>query len=197
MSEYIIGVDESGTGAWAGPFYVCAVLARSDWGMHGLRDSKKTNHKQRLKLVEQMERELVLHFEGAASPDDIYKYGHGGAYLRAFEEAVSQAQRHLPKGAGVLTIVDGLPQHKLERVLDRLKLPKMFMKRADSNVQHVSAASIFAKFARDVDMFALDTEHPQYKFSLNAGYGTADHIAAIEKHGYLEHVHRPMIKRRR
>lgn len=197
MCEYIIGVDESGTGAWAGPFYVCAVVAKSDWGLHGLRDSKKTNHKQRLRLVEQMEQDLVLHFEGAANPEDIAKYGHSGAYGRAFEHAVTQAQKHLPQGANALVIVDGLPQYKLEAILDKLKLPRMFMKQADSNVQHVSAASIFAKFLRDVDMFALDTQYPQYKFSLNAGYGTAEHIAAIEKHGYLENVHRPMIKRRR
>ena len=197
VSEYVIGVDESGTGAWAGSFYVCAVLARSDWGIPGLRDSKKTNARQRLRLVEQMEQELVLHFEGAASPEDIVRYGHAGAYTRAFEDVVSRAKNYLPRGAGALVIVDGLPQRHLERVLDRLCLPRMFMKQADNNVQHVSAASIFAKFSRDMDMLALDTLYPQYKFAYNAGYGTADHIAAIEKHGYVENVHRPMIKRRR
>lgn len=197
--DVIIGVDESGTGAWAGPFYLAAVVGPRGWALDGVRDSKKTTAAQRLKLVERIEACTVevVHTEAPAFPDDIEKYGHAGAYLRAFEEVLREALRLLPvPRQRSLVVVDGTSSVNLRRILEQLQVPFLFLKKADQKVQHVSAASIFAKFNRDVEMNLLDKAHPEYKFGSNAGYGTPEHIAAIRQHGLVPHVHRPLARTR-
>lgn len=193
--KWIMGVDESGTGAFAGSFYVAAVLAPAGWHLEGVRDSKKTTAAHRLRMVEAMEQALVLHTEVAATPDDIFRWGHAKAYLRAFEEAVTEMKKYVGPEDSVEVIMDGREQFPLKRVLNSLKLPHKFLIKADAFVQQVSAASIFAKFNRDVEMNLLDIQFPQYKFSKNAGYGSAEHRAAIKKYGAIEHVHRPLVRR--
>ncbi len=196
--KMVIGVDESGTGAWAGPFYLSAVMARHGWKHKGVRDSKTTTAAHRLRMVEELEQQCreVMHFESPASVDDITSLGHAEAYLRAFEDVVTDAVCALPcKREEALIIVDGVGSTKLKEALLPMGVKFVFMPKADQQVQQVAAASIFAKFNRDVEMKLLDKLHGRYKFAQNAGYGTAEHIAAIKQYGTVPHVHRPITRR--
>jgi ribonuclease HII len=67
----------------------------------------------------------------------------------------------------------------------------LFVTKADEFVPHVGAASILAKFNRDIEMNLLDKKFPGYYFNKNAGYGTAEHIEALATLGPVPHVHRP------
>lgn len=198
MTDFVIGVDESGTGAWAGPFYLAAVVAPRGWGLKGVRDSKKTSAPQRLALVERIEACCmeVVHTEYAVHPDDLEVHGHAAAYNFALQAVVVEALRLTPDHTKTEIIIDGSGSAKLGLWLRQLGVPFEFMKKADQHVQAVSAASIFAKFNRDVEMNLLDLQHPEYKFSQNAGYGTPEHIAAIAKFGTIPHVHRPITRTR-
>lgn len=197
--KVVIGVDESGTGAWAGPFYLSAVVAPRGWRHPGVRDSKTTTAAHRLRIVEELEQQCwrdVVHFESAASVDDITAHGHSEAYLRAFEDVVTDAVCALPcSREEALIVVDGVGSVKLFHALTPMQVKFTFMPKADRKVQQVAAASIFAKFNRDVEMKFLDKLHPQYMLSQNAGYGTAEHIAAIKQYGTVPHVHRPITRR--
>lgn len=198
MTEFVIGVDESGTGAWAGPFYLAAVVAPRSWTLKGVRDSKKTSAQQRLELVERIEAccAEVVHTEHAVRPDDIEAHGHAAAYNMALQAVVVEALRLTPDRSRTEIIIDGSGSRELRLWLQQLGVPFRFMAKADQHVQAVSAASIFAKFNRDVEMNLLDLRHPEYKLAQNAGYGTPEHISAIEKFGTVPHVHRPLTRTR-
>jgi ribonuclease HII len=53
----------------------------------------------------------------------------------------------------------------------------------DADINAIAAASIIAKVSRDNIIFKYAKKYPQYNFKSNKGYGTAEHIAALEKHG--------------
>lgn len=188
--NYILGVDESGTGAWAGPFYVSAVLAPMGWSCAGVRDSKKTTAAERARLVELIDAGVV-HASIEASAKDINEKGHSSMYFKALTSAVVQVLRWCPvPKKNVRVVVDGSPSRALTAWFTGQGLDFNFMPKADQTVQAVSAASILAKFNRDVEMNLLDKKYGKYKFSHNAGYGTAEHIAAIELYGRIPNVHR-------
>lgn len=188
-----MGIDESGTGAWAGPFYVSAVLAPSKWKLDGIRDSKKTTKEHREKMFAELEADVeLLHAEGEATPDDISALSHAGAYRRAFLKAVKgvwEKKKISPRNIAI--VIDGAPNHALHDALKPLGcLNVLFVAKADEFVPHVSAASIIAKFNRDIEMNLLDKKFPEYYFNKNAGYGTPEHIEALVNLGPVPHVHR-------
>lgn len=196
-ASHIIGIDESGTGSWAGSFYLSAVAAPAGWYLNGIRDSKKTNASHRLRMVEAMEhsyRDLV-HVESGVSPDDIEEHGQAGAYARAFEDVATEAVCLLPvERSRAKIIVDGVGSQRLGIILKGLNIRYQFLPKADTLVQQVAAASIFAKFRRDIEMNLLDKQYPQYKFQMNAGYGTPEHIQALKQYGPIPHVHRKITR---
>ena len=57
--------------------------------------------------------------------------------------------------------------------------------KGDSKIIQISAASVLAKTARDAEMYALAERYPQYGFERHKGYGTAEHLAALQRHGAL------------
>ncbi len=181
-ATHILGIDESGTGACAGSFYLGAVLGPKDWNMKGVRDSKKTKAPQRLKLIELMDSDVsIFHAEAPATVPEIAKYGHASAYRRAFMLSVNKAVAYTDVyKKNIVAIVDGSPNHALANILKASGfLNILFMVKADAKVPHVSAASIFAK------------KFPEYYFSQHAGYATLLHRQKIAEHGLIPNVHRP------
>ena len=57
--------------------------------------------------------------------------------------------------------------------------------KGDAKIPAISAAAILAKTARDAEMYALHERHPQYGFAQHKGYGTAAHLAALQRFGAL------------
>lgn len=190
---HILGVDESGTGAIAGPFYLSGVLGPKEWRKEGVRDSKKTSAEHRKKMIALIEDDIeILHAEVGAFPGAIAKLTHWGAYVRAFKECLRMvASLSSTKKSDIVVIMDGAWKSDLQEAANSLGFFNiLFEVKGDRTVPHIGAASIFAKFNRDVEMNLLDKKFPKYYFKDHAGYPTIAHRSSIAEHGFIPGVHR-------
>ena len=167
----IVGIDEVGRGAWAGPLCVAAVgLGGTE--IDGLTDSKKLSVKRRERLAHQIKQTAPLVGIGWVSAANIDAIGMSAALKLAAQRALSQLNDKLI----TQIIIDGTI-----RLVDDPRVSTM--KQADLLVPSVSAASIVAKVARDHYMAAVSQAFAVYGFDRHVGYGTVAHQAALEAHG--------------
>lgn len=176
--QVIIGVDEAGRGPLAGPVVAAACVLGPD-APAGLDDSKKLSAKRRavLEPLIQGSCHWALGLVDAAEIDRINIFA---ATMLAMTRAV----------AGLVAQLDG---DLAEVLIDGNKTPQgrvpewRWTARAivggDALVPCISAASILAKEHRDRLMRAAALDHPQYGWERNMGYGTAEHLAALKRHG--------------
>lgn len=167
----IVGIDEVGRGAWAGPLVVGAVaLGGSE--IPGLTDSKKLSAKRRSEFASLIRKRAKGIGLGWVSAENIDKYGLSHALKIAAKLALEEIKVEYDE-----IIIDGtLKLIEDDRVTT--------MKQADLLVPTVSAASIVAKVARDYYMREVaHKELPNYMFDKHVGYGTAAHLAALKTHG--------------
>ena len=176
--EWVIGADECGTGAWAGPAQVCAAAVPARWMLDGLKDSKKLSEPKREELFPLLHSQLEYVYE-LTQPSEIEKLGLHDVLRHSYTLLVDSLLEHFP---GALVVIDGdMPFYEGG---DALFLPK-----ADTFVPAVSAASVLGKVIRDRVMRAYDEVYPLYAFGESKGYGTGDHIKALNEHGPCE-IHR-------
>lgn len=175
----IIGVDEVGRGAWAGPLLICAVLYTNH--IDGLRDSKKLSKNKREQLAAKIVKYNKVGY-GWVSSDEIDDHGLGPALKMAAARALVDLDYDNEE-----IITDGNVNF-----YDYLINSKYIIK-ADDTVPAVSAASIVAKVTRDLRMQYFDELYPAYDLSKNVGYGTASHKKAIELNGLCP-LHRKSFK---
>lgn len=167
----IVGIDEVGRGAWAGPLCVAAVgLGGAE--IDGLTDSKKLSVKRRERLAHQIKQTAPLVGIGWVSAANIDAIGMSAALKLAAQRALSQ----LKDESITQIIIDGTI-----RLIDDPRVSTM--KQADLLVPSVSAASIVAKVARDHYMAVVSQTFAAYGFERHVGYGTAAHQAALATHG--------------
>lgn len=175
----IIGIDEAGRGAWAGPLVAAAVALKKP--IAGLADSKKLSSKQRLVLAE----EIRLHAHvgiGSVDAQTVDEVGLTKATSIAMEDALSLITEPYSE-----VIIDGIFNY-LPGTPNVVTLVK-----ADSKIAEVSAASIIAKVYRDQIMHEQSTIYPEYGFSKHVGYGTALHHQMIRQYGATP-IHRMSYK---
>lgn len=166
----IVGIDEVGRGAWAGPLVVGAVLL-GGVPIEGLTDSKKLTKKQRELLdleIRQKARAVGLGWVSAKQVDQV---GLSLALKLGAKRALTQV-----RGDYKEIIIDGTVAFVEDARVTT-------MAKADLLVPSVSAASIVAKAARDRYMGYVDGIFPGYKFAAHVGYGTAAHRAALQTYG--------------
>lgn len=166
----IVGIDEVGRGAWAGPLVVGAVLL-GGVTIDGLTDSKKLTKKQRELLDLEIRQKALGVGLGWVSARHIDQVGLTEALKLASRRAIAHIRHDYAE-----IVIDGT-----FAFLDDARVT--VMPKADLLVPSVSAASIVAKVARDNYMKHLDGVFPGYKFSGHVGYGTAAHRKAIDDHG--------------
>lgn len=166
----IAGVDEAGRGPLAGPVVASAVILPDDCDIVGLDDSKKLTANKRAELETEII-EKAQYAIGLCNEDEIDSINILQATMRAMMRAVdglSQEPGHI--------LVDGnrLPQwrYKAEAVIG-----------GDAIHPCISAASILAKEYRDRLMIAAAAQYPEYGWERNKGYGTREHLAALQKYG--------------
>lgn len=172
----VLGVDEVGRGAIAGPLTVAAVALPSDPIVWGINDSKQLSPARREVLAQAIEDVALAVGLAHVSPKDIDDMGMARALRSAMAQAINNSG--LDPDA---VLIDGNPVHVHDREVCVVK--------GDARIACIAAASIVAKVTRDALMVAYDAEYPAYHLAECKGYASADHIAAIRTHG-LSDIHR-------
>ena len=167
----VAGIDEAGRGPLAGPVVAAAVILDPQRPIRGLRDSKLLNEQQRDDLAAQIRVRAIAWAVGESDVLEIDRIN----ILQATMLAMRRAFQRLSVAPGEAWI-DG----------DRCPALRCAMRaivKGDRDVAVISAASIMAKTARDAMLVELDGHYPHYGFAHNRGYGTPEHLAALQKHG--------------
>ncbi len=171
----VAGIDEAGRGPLAGPVYAAAVILDPARLPRGLDDSKAMTADAREKAFEKiMERALAVGV-GVASVVEIDEINILQATMLAMRRATEQLSLQPVKA-----FVDG-------NRAPALACPVETIVEGDAKSMSIAAASIIAKVTRDRVMCALDQEHPGYNWASNKGYGTPDHLAALDRLGPTVH----------
>ncbi|MGE5700907.1 MAG: ribonuclease HII [Clostridia bacterium] len=175
--RYIAGIDEVGRGPLAGPVVACAVVLPEDIYIPGLNYSKKVAPAEREQLYEQIMKQAVSIGIGSVDASRIDQIN----ILEATKEAMLLAVRAISVPIDVCLI-------------DAVRLPNLPIDQVpiiggDAQSISIAAASIVAKVTRDRLMNEYAKEYPQYGFEKHAGYGTKEHLLAIQTHGPVS-IHR-------
>lgn len=169
--EIICGVDEVGRGPLAGPVVASAVVLPKDFYLPGLNDSKKLPPNVRQAMYEVIMRDAVAVGIGIVSSERIDSIN----ILEATREAMTEAIRQLGIRPDIC-LIDAVS-------LPGLDIPQLPIIGGDAKSVSIAAASVVAKETRDRMMNEYALHYPQYGFDRNAGYGTAEHLQALEKYG--------------
>ena len=174
--QLIAGVDEVGRGPLAGPVVAAAVILPKACKIPGLNDSKKIPKSKHKEIYEAVLQNAIAIGIGIKDNHVIDQVNIYEATKLAMMEAIGQLEPQ--------------PQHLL---IDAMKLdlpiPQTSIIKGDANSLSIAAASIVAKVTRDQMMEEFDCEYPGYDFTQNAGYGTANHLAGLDKLGVTP-IHR-------
>jgi ribonuclease HII len=189
----LVGVDEAGRGPLAGPVVVAAVALPEEPSAElcGARDSKTMTPKGRERLFGVVRSQALAVSVAWAYPIAIDRDNILAATLAAMGRC---ARRAAAKSGGgtVLVLVDG------PRAIRNFDLPQRAVIDGDAQSLSIAAASIIAKVVRDRWMVRLDRRHPGYGFAKHKGYGTKDHLSALDRLG-VSSAHRlsyaPVTKR--
>ncbi|HLS45791.1 MAG TPA: ribonuclease HII [Ornithinicoccus sp.] len=186
----LVGMDEVGRGALAGPVSVGAVAidetCRS--APQGVKDSKLLTQQARERLVPRIERWALAWGVGHAWPAEIDAIGIMAALRLAGQRAMAQLALTPdlvvldgncdwltdPARQGLLALVDPT---------EAPQVPVRTMIKADLKCSSVAAASVLAKVTRDNHMIRIAPEHPAYAWELNKGYAAPEHQEALRALG--------------
>jgi ribonuclease HII len=169
----IIGIDEVGRGAWAGPVVAGAVELPPGLAVAGLSDSKLITPAARARLDRTIRRLAVRIGIGWVSPVEIDQFG----LAWAVRESGQRALLACAPAPGYHVMLDG--SHNYLAGLH----PSSVAVKADAHIAPVSAASVIAKVARDRYMTRLSRRYKGYGYELHKGYGTSLHQARLASLG--------------
>ena len=178
----IVGIDEVGRGAWAGPLIAVASIIDTKFGSQKsrlksqIKDSKLLSEKLREKLFEELSTKVIWSI-GIVTHKEIDKFGIVQANLLVIKRA--------------LRSLEIKPDYLL---IDRVygfknKLPFEIITKGDRKIFSIAVASILAKVTRDRIMRDYHQQHPNYYFQKHKGYGTKLHQKSLKKHGVCK-IHR-------
>lgn len=174
---HIIGADECGTGALAGPVMVCAAVVPVQWRLPGLlNDSKKLTRRQRVQVQEELHQkiEYVTHLIPSERLDEI---GLTATLEEGYTKTIEWLLADYPDA---FVIIDGNRPY-FEKAHTLVK--------GDGKVPAIMAASVCGKVLRDFHMVEMDIKYPGYDFKNCVGYNSAKHKKGIERLG-LSPLHR-------
>ena len=186
----VVGVDEVGRGAWAGPIVSAAVILSPESSEFDaldssliqlpklLRDSKKLSPIQRQEVASQLASIVAYSSIGQVEVEEINDIGIGRANILAMQRAI----KNLPVKVDHI-LVDGFPISELEPE------KQTAIVKGDATVASIAAASVVAKVHRDTLMEELAHAYPEYGFAQHKGYGTKTHQQSIQQLGLCP-IHR-------
>ncbi|MDP4083018.1 MAG: ribonuclease HII [Bacillota bacterium] len=168
--KLIAGIDEVGRGPLAGPVVAAAVILSEDFFLPGLDDSKKLSEKKREEYASFIQKNAISISVAMIGPLEIDQIN--------IYEATKKA---------MLSAVESLKQKPDFLLIDAMKLDTPYSSesiiKGDAKSVSIAAASIVAKVTRDRLMKDLGKSYPPYHFEQNMGYGTKEHLQAIENYG--------------
>lgn len=168
----IAGVDEAGRGPLAGPVVAAACCMTKHVHIDGINDSKQVSGPLRARIYAKLISHSHIHYAiGLASVEEIDQlniYQATRLAMRRAVEGLSFTPDYL--------LIDGMG-------LEEIPIPNQGLIKGDTLSYAIAAASIIAKEYRDHLMREFAFKWPHYKFGKNKGYGTAEHLEAINEHG--------------
>lgn len=167
----VAGVDEVGVGPLAGPLVAAAVILPPECEVRGIDDSKRVPAARRIALRVEIEACAIAIGVGIVEADDVDRLNTYWASIEAMRRAVA-----------ALAVT---PEHVLvdARHIPGLGVSQLAIVKGDARSYSIAAASIIAKVRRDEMMAALGERYPGYGFARHMGYGTAEHLAALQRLG--------------
>ena len=173
-AKLIAGVDEAGRGPLAGPLVIAAVVMPQEFFISGLNDSKQISASKRDKLYDEILQKALsvsVNIVSISNIDELNIY-------RATQQGMAEVLLHLDKQPDV-ALIDAMP-------VEAGEIKTVSLVHGDALSASIAAASIIAKVTRDRIMEKLDALYPAYKFANNKGYGSKDHMQAIDQDGVTE-----------
>jgi ribonuclease HII len=188
----VIGCDEVGRGAIAGPVAVglSVFTGRAGGAPKGLRDSKMLSEPKREELYPIVGAWSAHSAVGLASNEEVERIGIIAALGLAAVRALAELHDAGVGMEGAVVLLDGSHDWLTPAIARGGAIPEgaphpsiTTRVKADRDCAVVAAASVLAKVHRDRLMIAADEVHPGYHWSGNKGYASADHYAAIHELG--------------
>jgi ribonuclease HII len=170
-AQRIAGVDEVGRGPLFGPVVAAAVILPKGCCLHGLTDSKKLSEKKRTELDAAIRLNAVAFAIAEVDAETIDRINIRQASLLAMRRAVQQ----LALSPDYL-LIDGLDTIDWE-------CEQQAVIRGDGTSFSIAAASVLAKVYRDRLLVELDGTFPGYGLARHKGYGSPEHMAALDRLG--------------
>ena len=177
-NEYILGLDEAGRGPWAGPLVVAGCILPKGYKNDEINDSKKLSMKKRERLFDEIIKSAIAYDILFISAQDVDKLNPKQASINGMYEVFSSIK---PTAQVVLIDAEKVP---------KIKAKTESIIKGDAKSISIAAASILAKVARDRYMIEIANKYPEYHFDSNKGYGTIEHLKAIQKFGPIKDFHR-------
>jgi ribonuclease HII len=174
----IVGLDEVGRGAFAGPLVAAGVILPKGFKINGIKDSKLLTPQKREALNNYILENSNAYVISEVSVEYINEFGVGKANHKAFLEILNNLC-----GKFDFVLVDGFKIKNFDVNIQKALI------HGDRISVSIAAASIIAKVHRDNLMRKYHKLNPYYNFFSNKGYGTKYHRDAISKHGLCE-IHR-------
>lgn len=181
--EFVIGCDEVGRGAMAGPVSVGMAMINSSRTSFpdGLRDSKLLSEKRREALAPLAAEWALYSAVGEASAAEIDQLGINACLGLAGKRALLALHEAGAPIARSVVLLDGAQDWLNPALTSPLHVRTRV--KADRDCAAVAAASVIAKVHRDRAMIASQNDYPHYGWIGNKGYGSPAHMAAISEHG--------------
>jgi ribonuclease HII len=170
-AQRIAGVDEVGRGPLFGPVVAAAVILPKGCCLQGLTDSKKLSEKKRTELDAAIRLNAVAFAIAEVDAETIDRINIRQASLLAMQRAVQQ----LAPSPDYL-LIDGLDTIDWE-------CEQQAVIRGDGTSFSIAAASVLAKVYRDRLLVELDGTFPGYGLARHKGYGSPEHMAALDRLG--------------
>ena len=176
--KFIVGCDEAGRGCLLGPVFAAAVILPQGLDSPLINDSKKLTAKKREEAYDFIVNNAIAYAVASVDADEIDEVNIYNASRLAMQRAIDKLNHDFD-----LVITDAMKMPNYPK-------PVVDIIHGDAQSMCIAAASILAKVSRDRLCLELDKEYPQYNIKKNKGYGTKDHLEALEKYGPVKHLHR-------
>lgn len=181
-AKIIIFLDEVGRGPLAGPVTAAGVILKENPYIFHVNDSKKITHKKRLEIINEINKKNIFYNCQSLNSKKIDNLNILQATLQAMRKVILTSEKILNNKID-LVVIDG------NQKIPNLPNKQITIEHGDSKVYGICLASIIAKEKRDNIMKKFDVIYPGYNFKQNKGYGTKEHIEAINRLG-ISPIHR-------